>query len=301
MKVLITGATGLIGKEIVSLCHERDISVNYLTTRKSKIENKTNYQGFFWSPKTGDIDAECLNGVDAIINLVGATIAKRWTAKYKKEVVNSRVQTAELLFKTLKKSKHSVKQIVSASAIGIYPDSLTNYYNEDYKDVDQSFLGEVVEKWEAAVNQFQDIGIMVSKVRIGLVLSEKGGALPHIVKTIKYGVGSAFGKGDQWQSWIHVTDLAQLFMYVIKHKISGVVNGVSPNTSTNKDFTKTIAKVINRPLILPNIPRFMMKFIIGEMHMILFASQRVSSKKIENLGFNFKYYTLESALQNILK
>lgn len=300
MRVLITGATGLIGQEIVKLCHEKDIAVNYLTTSKSKIKQHQNYQGFYWNPKTEDIDVSCFNNVDAIIHLAGATVSKRWTPTYKKEILNSRIEGTQLLINALKGETHSIKQVVSASAIGIYPDSLIHYYDETFNDFDDSFLSEVVKAWEHAVDGFSKLNINVSKVRIGLVLSNKGGALQEMVKPIKLGLGAAFGSGKQWQSWIHINDLARIFLYVLENKLSGVYNGVAPNPVTNLELTKTIAKVLDKPLFLPNIPRFVMKLVLGEMHTLLFDSQRVSSKKIEDKGFQFKDYHLQPALEGLL-
>ena len=301
MKVLITGATGLIGQEIVLLCRQKGISVNYLTTNKRKIESDDNYQGYYWNPRTGEIDANCIDGVEAIINLVGASIAKRWTDKYKKEIIDSRVKTVELLIQVLKNNAHTVKKIVSASAIGIYADSQTNYYQEDSKELGNGFLTEVVSLWEAAIDEFKTIGLEVSKIRIGLVLAGNGGALQEMVKPIRFGVGSVFGDGKQWQSWIHVTDLANIFIYTLQNKIYGIINGVAPNPVSNKDLTKTIAVVLNRPLILPNIPKFFMKLMLGEMHVVLFESQRVSSQKIEDFGFSFQFHHLQLALKDLLK
>jgi len=297
MRVLITGATGLIGSEIVTQCHNKNIAVNYLTTSKSKLSNDDNYKGFLWNPSKNQIDTDCLKDVDAIINLVGASISKRWTDAYKQEILLSRTQTAQLLFTTLQNNPHQVKHIVSASAIGIYPSSLTNYYSEDITEVSTSFLGQVVEQWEASVDAFSSLDIKLAKIRIGLVLSTKGGALPEMVKPIKFGAGAAFGSGKQWQSWIHVTDLANLFLHALEQKLEGIYNGVAPNPQTNTQLTKAIAKQLKRPLLLPNIPKFAMKTILGEMHLLLFESQRVSSKKIEDTGFAFKHYNLESALE----
>ena len=300
MRVLITGATGLIGSEIVKQCRNNDIDVNYLTTSKSKLSKKENYRGFYWNPKNNEIDNDCIKEVDTIIHLVGATISKRWTNKYKKEILNSRIQTTALLYDTLKNNPHNITQIISASAIGYYPDSLTNYYSEDEEQVSSSFLGEVVTQWENAVDAFKDLKVIVSKIRIGLVLSKKGGALPEMVKPIKYGLGAAFGSGKQWQSWIHIEDLARLFLYLLKYKLDGVYNGVAPNPQTNKQLTKAIAKQLDAPLFLPNIPKFLMRLVLGEMHILLFESQRVSSRKIENKGFDFKYYNLKAALKDVL-
>jgi len=297
MRILITGATGLIGTEIVKQCHNQNIDVNYLTTSKSKLSNADHYKGFLWNPSKNEIDEECLKDVEAIIHLVGASISKRWTEAYKKTIVLSRILTSQLLFNTLKNTAHQVKHIVSASAIGIYPHSLTNYYTEDFNKVSTSFLGQVVKQWEQAVNAFSVLDIAVSKIRIGLVLSSKGGALPEMAKPIKFGAGAAFGSGKQWQSWIHVQDLSSLFLHVLTNRLEGIYNGVAPNPETNKELTKAIAKQLKRPLILPNIPRFAMRLVLGEMHILLFESQRVSSKKIEDTGFHFKHYNVQSALE----
>jgi uncharacterized protein (TIGR01777 family) len=300
MRVLITGATGLIGQEIVKLCHEKDIKVNYLTTSKSKIVQEENYKGFYWNPKAKEIDADCFKGVDTIVHLAGATVSKRWTPSYKKEILSSRTETTALLVNTLKELTHTVKQVVSASAIGIYPDSLINYYDESHNEISSSFLGQVVSVWEQASDEFLKLNITVSKIRIGLVLSNKGGALMEIVKPIKFGLGAAFGNGKQWQSWIHIHDLANLFLYVLQNNLSGVFDGVAPNPTSNSELTKTAASVLHKPLFMPNIPKFFMKLILGEMHILLFESQRVSSKKIADTGFLFKFNYLETALKNLL-
>jgi uncharacterized protein (TIGR01777 family) len=301
MRVLITGATGLIGKEIVKVCHSQYIDVNYLTTSKSKISNENNYKGFYWNPETGEIDENCLQDVEAIIHLAGATVSKRWTKTYKKEILSSRINTTQLLVNTLKHHPNAVKHVISASAIGLYPDSLSKYYDEDDSAGDSSFLSHVVKEWELAVDGFTELNIIVSKVRIGLVLSKKGGALPEIIKPIKLGLGAAFGSGKAWQSWIHIEDLAHIFVFILNNKLAGVYNGVSSNPVINEDLTKLCAKVLKRPLFLPNIPEFFMKLVLGEMYTLLFMSQRVSSKKIEAAGFEFSYHHLEPALEELLK
>lgn len=301
MKVLITGATGLIGKEIVKRCHEQNISVHYLTTSKEKIRTQDNYKGFYWDPEKNIIDRDCFKDVDAIINLAGAGLAKRWTKKYKKTIVESRVQSLQCMKSALSKiENHHIKHILSASAIGFYPDSLTKYYDEACTKKSPSFLGEVVSEWENAVDEFSTLGLLVSKVRIGLVLDATEGALPQMVKPIKLGLGSAFGSGEQWQSWIHVYDLSRIFVHIIQNELEGVYNGVAPNPITNNELTKAIAKTLHKPLILPNIPKFFMKLVLGEMHIVLYESQRVSSKKIEDSGFDFTYSNVHPALEAIL-
>ena len=300
MKVLITGATGLIGKEIVSYCHTYDIAVHYLSTSKEKLKDQPNYKGFYWNPKLNIIDTACFEGVNAIINLAGATIAKRWTAAYRIEILDSRTKSLQLLKEALSTTNHKVKHIISASAIGVYPDSLTNYYDESNSEISKSFLGDVVKAWEDAVDSFETLDIKVSKIRIGLVLAENEGALPQIAKPVRYGIGAAFGDGKQWQSWIHVSDLARIFVYVLQNELEGIFNGVAPNPVTNTELTKSVARTIKRPLWLPNIPRFFMQLVLGDIHILLFESQRVSSKTIEDAGFDFDYHHLQLALEDLL-
>ncbi len=300
MKVLITGATGLIGSTITDLCHEKGISVNYLTTDKSKIKNETNYKGFYWEPKTNYVDKNCFEGVTAIINLAGSSIAKRWTKSYKKEILSSRVDSLKTLYIALKnlKLEESIS-IISASAIGIYPNSLPNFYTEEETSVDSSFLGDVTVIWEKEIEKFQLLKCSVTKIRIGLVLASEGGALPKMANAVRRYLGASFGSGGQWQSWIHVNDLARMFLYVVENRLSGVYNGVAPNPVTNTKMVKELAKVLKKSLFLPNIPQFVMRLILGEMSYLLFVSQRVSSKKIEKKGFSFKFNNICRALENI--
>lgn len=299
-RILITGGTGLIGQEIVKQCLAQHILVNYLSTSKSKLENKPNYKGFYWNPSTGEIDINCFNEVDTIINLAGATIAKRWTKDYKETILKSRVETLQLLYKTIEANNISVKQLISASAIGIYPDSLTHYYEEEFKDFDDRFLANVVTTWEREVELFKNLNITVAKIRIGVVLSNEGGALPQLVKPIKLYAGSALGTGNQWQSWIHIEDLAAVFLFVVHNNLEGVFNGVSPNPVTQKDMVKTIAEVVDRPIVLPAVPSFVLNLLLGEMSALVLESQRVSAHKIENFGFSFKFHHLRPALEDLL-
>ncbi|MCF4102077.1 TIGR01777 family oxidoreductase [Gillisia sp. M10.2A] len=300
MRVLITGATGLVGSHIVKECQEKGIAVNYLTTSKDKIVSEHNYKGFYWNPDSQEIDVSCFEEVDAIINLAGATISKRWTSSYKKEIIDSRVDSAALLFNTLKTSNFNITRFVSASAIGIYPSSLEKLYFEEDTPSDDSFLQEVVIKWEKAANQFEALGIEVAKIRIGLVLAEEGGALEKMKEPVSYSVGAGLGSGKQWQSWIHINDLAKMFLYLIENDLSGVYNGVAPSPVTNNELIKEIAKQLNKPLWMPNVPKLVLKAGLGEMSTIVLSSQLVSSNKIENAGFEFQYRNLTKSLQDLL-
>lgn len=301
MKILITGATGLIGNELAELLLQNNHVVHYLTTSPLKIHNKANYLGFFWSPQEGKIDENCIEGVDVIVHLAGASISKRWTNSYKQELIESRVLSANLLFNLLKKHPNQVKQFVSASGTAIYPDSYANVYDESSTEIDDSFLGNVVVKWEESADQFKLLNIKVTKLRTGIVFSEKGGALLEMIKPIKMYVGSDFGSGKQIQSWIHLTDVANLYYFVIQNQIEGIINAVSPNPISNHNLTKAIAKHLKRPLFLPNIPQWFMKLILGEMHILLFSNKNILPKKALDNKFQFQFPTAEEALQNIIK
>ncbi len=298
-RILITGATGLVGQEIVKQCHAQNIAVNYLTTNKQSIVSLYNYQGFYWNPDTQEIDDNCFKEVDAIINLAGATVAKRWTKLYKEQILNSRINSLRLLFKTIKNKNIHIKQFIAASAIGIYPNSRTNFYDENVTQTGDSFLAKVVVQWEREAIQFREIVSTVSLVRIGIVLSNKGGAFPKLIKPIRAFVGSPLGGGGQWQSWIHIQDLAGIFMFVLKNKLDGIYNGVAPNPIKQREMVKTIANQVKRPVILPSVPRFALRLLLGEMSALVLESQRVSSKKLENLGFNFNYNYLQPAIADL--
>ncbi len=300
MKVLITGATGLVGQAITKVLHQKGIPVNYLTTSKDKISSTEDFQGFYWNPTKGEIDLECFENVQAIINLAGASIAKRWTPKQKKKVLSSRINSLRTLKKGLQQSNNKeVECLVSSSAIGIYPDSVCDYYDESETKTANGFLGEVVQKWEAEAETFETIGVDVAKIRTGLVLSKDGGALPRMAMPVKNFVGAPIGSGDQWQSWIHIEDLAQMFVFAVENNLRGTYNGVAPNPVTNTKLTKELAKILDRPLWLPNMPAFFLKLVLGKMATLLLESQRVSSKKIEEEGFSFQYANICQALKSL--
>lgn len=300
MRILITGATGLVGSEIVKVAHEEGINLNYLTTRKVKIEQKENYKGFYWNPSTGEIDKACLQGVGAIINLAGASVFQPWTESNREKILNSRIDSLNLLHKTLAENSNDVGQLISASAIGIYPDAAQKIYYEDDEITPQDFLGEVVQKWEAAADAFKNLDLRVTKVRTGVALSEKGGALEQLMKPIKFNLGAPLGSGKQWQSWIHIRDLARIYLYLLQKGKEGVYNAVAPNPVSNKTLTLEVAKVLDKKVWLPKVPGIALKIAMGEMSSIVLASQLVSSKKIEEAGFDFTYVNLGPALQNLI-
>ena len=301
MKVLITGATGLIGSRIVKDCLERDIKVNFLTTRKNKIDGIPGCCGFYWDPQKNIIDLNCFDDIDSIINLSGASIFRIWTRKNKELILNSRVQSLNFLRDTIKENNIKINSIISASGIGAYPSSNENEFDENEKDRSNYFLSDVIKEWEKATMSFKNIVKNVSIVRIGLVLSKDGGVLKQTMQPMSFGFGVYFGKGNQWQSWIHIKDISRLFLYINEKALSGIYNGVAPTPLSNFDFTKMVSKIRRGVLFLIPVPRLFFRLIFGEMHIILFKSQKVSSEKIQSKGFTFVYDNLENTLKNILQ
>lgn len=300
MRILITGGTGLIGTEIIRQAANRGWEVHYLSRQRTRLKRDEYAQGFYWNPSTGEIDESCFEGVHIIINLAGASVANRWTDAYKEIILESRINSLRTLRHALKRlPNHEITQLITASAIGVYPDSDTDLYTET-SPVSDSFLGQVVQQWEREADTFTGFGIQVAKVRIGLVLSRDSGALPPMIRGVRTFTAATFGQGEQWQSWIHCQDVATFFLFAIDRNLEGVLNAVAPNPVKQKTLLREVAKVLKRPILLPGIPRFIMRIILGEMSTILYESQRVSSKKIESLGFDFVYPNLNQALEALL-
>lgn len=300
MKLLITGVTGLIGGQLAKECEQNGIAINYLTTHKNKIENSPQYKGFYWNPETGEIDKECIEGVDKIIHLAGASVAKRWTQKRRKEILASRIKSADLLRSLIKESDNTVTQFISASAIGIYPDSMSKLYDEDSTEKSNDFLGLVVQEWETAADEFKELGIEVTKIRIGLVLAANGGFLKEIKKPVQYYAGSCLGSGNQWQSWIHIEDLARIFLFVAENELTGVFNAVSPNPVKQKFLIKCIADQLDKKIILPAVPKLVLRATLGEMSSMITSSQLVMSKRLRSHNFHFHFPHLKAAVRDIL-
>lgn len=300
MRILITGASGLVGTELVNLLLQNGVEVHYLTTSKKKIAKEEKYHGFFWNPAQGIIDENALLGVEVVIHLAGASISKPWTKAYKQEILESRINATNTLYKAIKDNPNQVKQIISASAIGIYPNNPDTVYTELSIATDSGFLGNVVEKWEESLNKFKPLGIKVCKLRTGIVLARNGGALPEMLKPIKFGLGAAFGNGKQITSWIHLHDLASMYFFAAKNQWEGIFNAVAPDPVSNKKLTEQLAAAARRPLFLPNIPKFVMQLALGERHELLFTDTNVSPQKALDHGFTFKFPKLKIALNDLI-
>ena len=235
--------------------------------------------------------------------MAGASISKLWTSANKKQIRSSRIDSTRLLYTTLKQleAQHQVKQIVAASAIGIYPSDFENTVNEQVSVHPNSFMEEVVIAWEQEVDQFSNLDIRVAKLRIGLVLSSQGGVLGPLKIPTSWGLGAAFGNGKQGQSWIHIQDVVGLFLAASKEQWEGVYNAVAPNPVSQTHFISALATALNRPYFLPPIPKFVLQLILSEMSSLVLDSHWVSAQKVLDKGYHFVFPQLEEAMQDVLK
>jgi hypothetical protein len=303
MKVLITGATGLVGSQLAEVFMNQGHVVHYLTSRSSAIKTESNYKGFLWDVKKMTIDAACIEGVDTIIHLAGETVFQRWTSDAKKRIMDSRINSTQLLLNVLQENKdHQVEQVITASAIGIYLDQQDGaaLKENEIPPTADNYLAEVCIAWESIGFQFKELNVKHAIVRIGIVLAGKGGALEQMAKPVKLYAGAGFGNGKMWQSWVAIEDLAGIFYHITEHRLEGVYNGVAPNPVRNRPMIEAIGEVLNKPVFLPNVPEFVMKLMLGEMASIVLSSQHASSYKIEEAGYKFKYAELKSALKEYL-
>ncbi len=298
--ILITGGTGLIGSRLTTFLLEKGYQVAYLSRRKENIPNVKVYQ---WDIQKGYIEDGALENADYIIHLAGAGIAdKRWSVARKRELIDSRVKPIELIISHLqKKPSTKLKAFISASGIGFYGADRGDEKLNESSLAGNDFLAECTQKWEKATNQIADLGIRTVKLRIGVVLSEKGGALPQLIMPIRYFVGAALGNGLQWLSWIHIDDLCKLFIQAIENDaMNGAYNAVASNPVTNKSMTKIAAKVLKKPLWLPNLPAFTLKMVLGEMSQIVLCGTLVLNDKLIQTGFKFQFEDIEDALGDLL-
>jgi len=295
--ILLTGGTGLVGKALTRLLLDMGYEVSHLSR---KPDNNPKVKTWLWDIHKGQIDEKCIDGVDTIVHMAGAGIAdKRWTDERKKELVESRTKSIELIYTLLKNKPHHIESVISASATGYYSDRGDELLTEDSLP-SNDFLANCCVQWEQAVDKGKELGLRILKFRTGVVLTNKDGALAKLAQPIKLGIGSPLGNGKQWIPWIHEQDVIDIYLLGIENTgLEGVYNMVAPNPITNKQLTKAVARQLHRPLWLPNIPAFALKLLLGEMSTIVLGSSKVSAQKIESAGFKFKYPIIADALADI--
>ena len=296
MKILITGASGLIGqaltKQLNATGHTTVAAVRREPRRNDEVQ---------WNPTTGEMSPSAFDGVDAVVHLAGAGIGdKRWTDAYKMEILQSRTLGTALLADTMASLDKKPSVFLSGSAIGIYGVRDDTELGEDAA-IGTGFLADVCRDWEAASASASAAGIRTVLLRTGIVLSPKGGALKKQLPLFKLGLGGKFGNGKQWQSWISITDEVNAIIHLLTSNLSGAVNLTAPTAVTNAEFTRVLASVVSRPAILP-IPSFGPKLLLGGelADALLFTGQRVVPNALVADGFHFAHPTLDVALRALL-
>lgn len=295
--ILITGAHGAVANQLSTLL--KSYSLRYLTRKKTKPNE------YEWDIEKQYLDANALDGVKHIFHLAGAGIAdERWSDERKKVILSSRVDSAKLILKALKDRNQKIQTFISGSASGYYGNTTSDKIYKETDSKGNDFLSEVCFQWESAADEFLSEGVAdrVVKIRTGISLSKnKKGVLYKIKKMVNYYVGACLGSGKQYIPWIHIDDLCSIYKYVLVNEgLQGTYNAVAPSYTTNKDLTVAIAKKLNKPLFLPNVPGFILRWLFGEVSTLLLDGSRISSEKIRTAGFTFKYPDLDSALDSLL-
>jgi len=296
MNILLTGSSGLIGSSLMPLLSGH----GHRVTRLVRTEPKTGAE-VFWDPEGGRLDLASLEGIDAVVHLAGENIgAGRWTERRKQHLLKSRLAGTRLLIRALAGMRRPPDVLVSASAIGFYGDRGAEILHED-SGPGKGFLADVCRQWEQEADAAKGKGIRVVRLRIGMVLSASGGALPRMLTPFRIGAGGRLGAGTQFMSWIALEDLLEVILFACTQRsLDGSVNAVAPNPVTNLAFTQTLGRVLRRPAIIP-LPVFLIRLLFGEMgEELLLYSARVEPARLQTAGFRFHYPQLEAALRHVL-
>jgi uncharacterized protein (TIGR01777 family) len=299
MNVLITGGSGLIGSVLSEMLLAEGHQVSLLSRSR---RNGTGLPVYTWNSEKLEIPPEALEATDCIIHLAGANIGKkRWTAKRRQEILDSRTRPVHLLFERIKEQNIKLRTFISSSAIGFYGLSTSEKIYTEKDPPAGDFLGQVCSQWEQAAEQFAELGTRTVQLRTGVVLSGKGGALSRMLTPVKLGLGSALGNGRQYLPWIHVDDLCRIYIKALEDQaILGAYNAVAPEFVTNKAFTRTLARVVRKPFWFPKVPAIALKILFGKMGGLVLEGSRVSADKIEAAGYTFRFRLHETALKDLL-
>lgn len=298
-RILITGATGLIGTRLTSLLLEKGYEVAHLSRSRRP---GSAVPVFLWDPSRNEMDEQSTRNIDVVIHLAGAGIAeKRWTERRKKEILESRTRSADLIRRTISGQQHQIRTFISASGIDYYGAKDTGApYQESSPPGGETFMSQVAIAWEKEADAFSEMGMRVVKIRTGVALSRESVALRKIALPVKLFVGAPLGTGNQYFNWIHLEDLCGIYLKAIEDlSMRGAYNAVAPDPVTNRELTKTIADVLGRTLWLPAVPGFVVRLIAGEVAEVVLTGGEVAADKIRQEGFVFRFDTLRSALTDI--
>ena len=304
--VLITGGTGLIGKALTPLLTAKGYAVVILT-RKLPVQavDQPGVSYAVWDVDRETIDTAAVAKADFIIHLAGANVAeKRWSAKRKNDILESRTRSGALLVKALKETGNRVQAVISSSAIGWYGEDTVDSKKHGFTEsdpADESFLGSTCSAWEKSIQPVEALGKRLVFIRTGIVLANNGGAYAEFKKPLRFGVAAILGGGEQVISWIHIDDICRMFVFALENNISGVFNGVAPTPLSNKALTLQIAKTLRGKFFIPiHVPVFILKLVLGEMSIEILKSATVSAQKIKAAGFQFLFPSAEAAVKELV-
>ncbi len=296
-RYLISGGTGLIGQALKSHLESSGHEVRVLSRRKTDASNGV----FHWNVDSGELDLKAFESIDYLINLAGAgVIDKAWTVAYKTEILESRLKSSRLLQKVISENKISLKSVACASAIGFYGDRDSEEILTEESATGTGYLAAVCSNWEEVNKGFEQLGIPTQVLRIGIVLSNKGGALKPLIPLTKAFLSAPLGNGKQVVSWVHILDLVRMIEFVLEKRESATYNAVGPSPVTNKVYTKAIGKALKRPILFPFVPVFAIKLIFGERSDAILMSSNVQAKKALSAGFEFRFKKIYEALSDLL-
>lgn len=298
MKITISGASGLIGRRLLKTLGNAGHSLHVLS-RHAGTNLPPNVRISVWDALRGEPPAAALEDADAVIHLAGAPVAQRWTDDSKRLIRDSRVAGTRNLVQALSRLSRKPAALICSSAIGYYGSRGDEILTES-SSPGNGYLSEVCIAWEKEAQAAEAFGMRVVRIRTGIVLDARGGALQKMLPPFRMGAGGKLGDGKQWMSWIHLEDLAALYAFALESSLAGAVNGVAPNPVTNSDFTRALAGALHRPAMFP-MPAFGLRIMFGEMSEMLLASQRVAPKAAEAAKFRFQYPQLEAALDSVLR
>lgn len=296
--ILLAGGTGLIGSRLAEMLRMGGHEVLLLSRRPNPSKNI-----FGWNPAAGTVDDEAVRRADFVVNLAGAGIADgRWTASRKREIIESRTQSARTLRDAFQRTGHQPQAYISASAIGFYGNAGDRLMHETDPPGTDGFMPPTCAAWEQAADEVTALGIRTVKIRIGIVLAKEGGALAEIVKPLHFGLGTYFADGQAWYSWVHRDDVCRMFIWAIENQaVMGVFNAVAPAPARNVELVKAAAKAMHQPAVFVPAPALALRVVLGEMADVVLNSTRVSAEKIEQAGFKFQFPDLAGALQDIFR
>ena len=292
-KILIIGGSGLVGHRITDLLEKNGYQVAWLSR-----SNQSGRKSFLWNVEKQEIDPQAMEWADAVIHLAGAGVAeKRWTPARKKLILDSRTQSTQLLYAAIEKSTDRPNTFISASAVGYYGFNTGTTLVDENSPAGSDFLAQVVIAWENEAKKIEQLHLRTVLLRIGIVLDAEGGALGEMLKPP---VAAPLGSGDQWMSWIHIEDLARMFVFALeKTTLQGVYNAVGPNPATNQQLTQEAASAKGKTYLGIGVPGFALKLVLGEMAAMVLGGNRVSCQKIQKAGFQFEFSELKKALSDL--